>query len=151
MITVANTGVAIEALKEFERRERAARALQGTFNEKVFDHDFYVSYQAIRGDNVSNVRLFERNGRVFAVEPMPYGVKIQNVSDFDVVGLFLEPRLGPPITERRILDAEERLLREQARRDAIRLAPRREVGRPNYYNLPEEDSWQIRRRQERAK
>jgi hypothetical protein len=123
LITVANTGVAIEALKEFERRERAARALQGTFNEKVFDHDFYVSYQAIRGDNLSNVRLFERNGRIFAVEPMPYGVKIQNVSDFDVVGLFLEPRLGPPITERRILEAQDRYSRLRAEADRIFLKP----------------------------
>ncbi|MDW8349744.1 MAG: hypothetical protein RML49_05725 [Verrucomicrobiae bacterium] len=119
-LTLITTQAATDPLKEFERREQAARALQGTYS-KVYDHEFYVSYQHLLGENPDRLRLFERNGRMFAVEPMPDALRINLLHEFEVVGLKLDERYGPPITDTRILQAQDRFIREQARITSLKL------------------------------
>jgi hypothetical protein len=90
--------------------QQAQRANRGTYHSP-WDNIFLVSYLDVQPNDAiqaDTLRVYERNGRLFASERMPSQININDKPDIEVIGYNFDPRFRVPPVPRRIEDIKER-------------------------------------------
>jgi hypothetical protein len=90
--------------------QQAQRATRGVYHNP-WDNLFLVTYLEVQpneGIQADTLRIFERNGRIYASEQMPSIINAHDKPDIEVVGYYYDPRFLIPSVPRRIEDIKER-------------------------------------------